>query len=117
MGCGASTGVPEIDDTPTTGSEAAGISQRLIREHTATSEKITDTYVLDNREDWILGSGATSTVRKIKNINTGEYYALKTLQINRMEKAKLKELLQEVVQDQMLGSQTATLIKRKTILS
>jgi len=96
MGCGASTGVPEIDDTPTTGSEAAGISQRLIREHTATSEKITDTYVLDNREDWILGSGATSTVRKIKNINTGEYYALKTLQINRMEKAKLKELLQEV---------------------
>jgi hypothetical protein len=65
MGCGASSSgqVAAIDqaEAPTTGSEAAGISQRLIREHTSASEKITDTYELSDREDWILGSGATST--------------------------------------------------------
>ena len=35
-------------------------------------------------------------MRKIKNLNTGEFYALKTLAINRMAKNKIAELLQEV---------------------
>ena len=98
MGCGASSGKVDAapDNLPTTGSEAAGISQRLIIEHTKSSDKITDTYLLDDREDWILGSGATSTVRKIQNKITKEFYALKALQINRMEPRKVKELLLEV---------------------
>ena len=100
MGCGASTGGGQVGavgaDMPQTGSEAAGISQRLIKEHVGTKEKITDTYVLDDREDWILGSGATSTVRKIQNKITGEFYALKSLTLNRMSPSKIKELLLEV---------------------
>ena len=98
QGCGASSA--QVDTAqivlPSTGSEAAIISQHLIREHVSANEKITNTYILDNREDWILGSGATSTVRKIQNKITKEFYALKALQINRMQPAKVKELLMEV---------------------
>jgi len=99
MGCGVSTNkvnAEPIMNLPSTGSEAALVSQNLIQEHTGSKDKITDTYLLDDREDWILGSGATSTVRKIQNKLTKEFYALKALQINRMKPDKVKELLMEV---------------------
>ena len=83
---------------PTTTSQAANVSQRLIREHTSGSERIEAFYdgASSTDESTVLGRGATSTVRRITHKTTGEVYALKTLAINRMAKDKVMELLQEV---------------------
>lgn len=105
MGCGASTkkiGTENLveDKTATavltTGKEATGVSQRLIRDHTSRAESIETYYDMPKGDEHILGRGATSTVRRITHKTTKEVYALKTLAINRMAKHKIAELLQEV---------------------
>ena len=46
--------------------------------------------------DTVLGEGMTSCVKICTKVATGQRYALKTLQINRMDPAKMKELRDEI---------------------
>ena len=67
-------------------------TQKLISENTSTTLKVDDVYIISGA----LGSGATSTVRKATHKTTGDVFALKTLQLNRMTPEMREMLASEV---------------------
>ena len=100
MGCTFSSSVSDVeydgkkDNSQVAGHFASSFRQNLIAENKTT--KIDTDYFIDWDDSKALGSGATSTVRKIKHKVTGRTYALKTIQLHRLSKQTKESLMREV---------------------
>ena len=100
MGCASSNSVRDVeydgkkDNALVEGHLSSAFRQNLVAENKRT--KIDLDYTIDWNDQNALGSGATSTVRKIQHMVTGKTYALKTIQLNRLSAAMRESLLNEV---------------------
>ena len=83
------------DNKKIEGRAASSFHQALVQEHNE-GVRIDDVYAIEWDDNKALGSGATSTVRMCTHKVSGEVYALKTIELNRLTTDMRKSLLTEV---------------------